>query len=74
MIVVNMHEAKTNLSKFVDRAHGGEEVVVAKAGKPWARLVPLETQPERTPGRYQDGPGNGFFDPLPGVELKAWEA
>jgi prevent-host-death family protein len=69
-----MHDAKTNFSKFVDRAHGGEEVIVAKAGKPWARLVPLETQPERIPGRYHDSPGIEFFEPLPANELEAWES
>ena len=69
-----MHDAKTNFSKYVDRAHGGEEVIVAKAGKPWARLVPLETQADRVPGRYHDGPETTFFEPLPDDELKAWEA
>jgi len=73
MIMVNIHEAKTHFSQFVDRAHGGEEVVVAKAGKPWARLVPLETQGERIPGRYDDGPGDAFFDTLDEDELRAWE-
>ena len=38
---VNIHDAKTQLSKLVDRAAAGEEVVIAKAGKPVARLVPL---------------------------------
>jgi prevent-host-death family protein len=73
MIIVNMHDAKTHFSKYVDRAHRGEEVVVAKAGKPWARLVPLENLSERIPGRYHDGPGSTFFEPLPDEELKAWE-
>jgi prevent-host-death family protein len=39
---INIHEAKTQMSKLVDRAHGGEEFIIAKAGKPVARLVPLE--------------------------------
>ncbi|GAB6090733.1 type II toxin-antitoxin system Phd/YefM family antitoxin [Spirochaeta dissipatitropha] len=73
MIVVNIHEAKTHFSKLVDRAHGGEEVVVAKAGRPWARLVPLETKKERVPGRYNDSPETSFFDPLSPHELQAWE-
>ena len=38
---VNVHEAKTTLSKLVDRAGAGEEILIAKAGKPVARLVPL---------------------------------
>jgi prevent-host-death family protein len=39
---LNLYEAKTQLSALVDRAAGGEEIVIAKAGKPMARLVPLE--------------------------------
>lgn len=40
---VNMHEAKTHLSKLVERVEGGEEIVISRAGKPAARLVPVET-------------------------------
>lgn len=39
---VNMHEAKTHLSRLVERAVEGEEVIIAKAGKPLVRLVPVE--------------------------------
>jgi prevent-host-death family protein len=42
MQTVNIHEAKTNFSKLVDAASSGEEIVIAKAGKPAARLVPME--------------------------------
>jgi len=38
---VNIHEAKTHLSRLVDRAAAGEEIVIARAGRPTARLVPL---------------------------------
>jgi prevent-host-death family protein len=41
MSIVNIHEAKTHFSKLVDRAAAGEEIVIAKAGRPVARLVPL---------------------------------
>jgi prevent-host-death family protein len=41
MPTVNMQEAKTHLSRLVDRAAAGEEIVIAKAGKPIAKLVPL---------------------------------
>ena len=41
-IVVNVHEAKTHFSRLLDQAHAGQEIVLAKAGKPYARLVPLE--------------------------------
>ena len=44
---VNIHEAKTHLSRFVDEAAAGEEIIIARAGKPVARLVPLASQAER---------------------------
>ena len=44
---VNLYEAKTQLSALVDEAAAGEEVVIAKNGKPYARLVPLAPAPER---------------------------
>jgi prevent-host-death family protein len=42
MQTVNIHEAKTQFSRLVDAAASGEEIIIAKAGKPAARLVPLE--------------------------------
>jgi antitoxin (DNA-binding transcriptional repressor) of toxin-antitoxin stability system len=48
---VNVHQAKTQSSRLIDAAHAGETNVVAKDGKPWARLVPLEQgEPRRQPG------------------------
>jgi prevent-host-death family protein len=41
---VNMHEAKTHLSKLVERVEGGEEIVISRAGKPAAMLVPMPAQ------------------------------
>jgi len=51
---VNIHEAKTHLSRLVERAAAGEEIVIAKAGKPMARLIPLG-QPDqpRVPGAWK---------------------
>lgn len=73
-LIVNVHEAKTHFSKLLERAHQGEEVIVAKAGKPYARLVPLaETEPERRPGRLPGRVDDAFFEPLPEEELEAWE-
>lgn len=40
--VVNIHEAKTHFSKLLEEARAGEEIILAKAGKPYARLVPLD--------------------------------
>lgn len=52
MQTVNIHEAKTHLSRFVDQVAAGEELVIARAGKPVARLVPLAplVTPPRTLG------------------------
>ncbi len=44
---VNVHEAKTHFSKLLARVMEGEEIIIAKAGKPVARLVPIKKQPER---------------------------
>lgn len=41
---VNIHEAKTHLSRLVERAAAGEEIIIAKAGKPMAKLVPLTAE------------------------------
>ena len=72
---INVHEAKTHFSRLLERAHAGEEIVLAKAGKPYARLVPLkEDKPRRQPGRLKGWViPESFFDPLPEEELKLWE-
>ncbi|MFO8004084.1 type II toxin-antitoxin system Phd/YefM family antitoxin [Thioalkalivibrio sp.] len=71
---VNVHEAKTHLSRLLERAHAGEEIILAKAGRPYARLVPLATTSgKRQPGRLEGKVSNDFFEPLPKAELDAWE-
>ncbi len=73
-IVVNVHEAKTHLSKLLDRAHAGQEIILAKAGKPYARLMPLAPSSEgRQPGRLKGRLPQAFFEPLPEDELAAWD-
>jgi prevent-host-death family protein len=47
---VNIHEAKTNLSRLVDEVTAGAEIVIAKAGKPVAKLVPIGRSRVRKPG------------------------
>lgn len=47
MQTVNIHEAKTNLSRLVEEVAAGKEIIIAKAGKPMARLVPLAIAPKR---------------------------
>ncbi len=54
MLTVNMHDAKSQLSKLVEQALSGEDVVIAKAGIPAVRLVPVQrNQAERKPGRFK---------------------
>jgi len=52
MSIINIHEAKTHLSRLVDRAAAGEEIVIAKAGRPVAKLVPFRA-PARAPGAWR---------------------
>jgi prevent-host-death family protein len=52
MTTVNIHEAKTNFSRLVERAARGETVIIAKAGKPIARIVPLEQPKVDTSKRF----------------------
>jgi len=73
VITVNVHQAKTHLSRLIDRAHAGEEIILAKAGKPYARLVPLADAVPRQPGLLAGAVPDSFFDPLPEEELGAWE-
>lgn len=69
-MIVNVHEAKTKLSALLERAHHGEEIIVAKGGKPYARFVPLQPPQERMPGRYTEEIPDSFFEPLPDEELQ----
>jgi prevent-host-death family protein len=72
--IVNVHEAKTHLSRLLEQAHAGEEIILAKSGKPYARLLPLAHSPaERRPGRLVGRVDDAFFDDLPEDELAAWE-
>lgn len=72
----NIYEAKTNLSELVERASKGEEIVIAKAGKPKARLVPFESKAmKRKPGalKGQIWIADDFDAPLPEEILAAFE-
>jgi len=73
---VNVHEAKTHLSRLLERVAKGEEIVLAKAGRPVARLVPILPEVrERAPGNARgDVWGAPDFDaPLPDEVLKDFE-
>jgi prevent-host-death family protein len=68
MKMVNVHQAKTHLSRLLERAHAGEEIIIAKSGAPYARLVPLAgRQARRQPGTLEGlvEMGERFFEPLP---------
>ncbi len=76
MYQVNIHDAKTNLSRLIERAASGEEVIIARAGKPVARLTAIT--PSERGRRFGAMKGrarvdDAFFEPLPEDELKAWE-
>jgi prevent-host-death family protein len=76
MIQVNIHDAKTQLSKLIERACNGEEVTIAKAGRPVVRLTPIQATPHgRRFGAYRGKArvDERFFEPLPEDELDAWE-
>ena len=74
--IYNLYEAKTSLSKLVERAAAGEEIIIAKAGKPLARLTafPKQRKP-RTPGGWENRiwVAPEFDEPLPEELLDAFE-
>jgi prevent-host-death family protein len=52
-MLVNVHEAKTHLSRLLEQVEAGDEIIIGRSGKPVARLVPyVETRVTRTPGRW----------------------
>jgi prevent-host-death family protein len=74
VVVMNLYHAKSQLSALVDRAAAGEEIVIAKNGRPLAKLVPFRTRTVRRPGR---GKGRiwmarNFDAPLPPDLLTAF--
>jgi len=76
MKAVNVHEAKTHLSRLLSRVAGGEEIVISKAGKPVAKLVPLsDSRREQSMGmdRGRAWISEDFDAPLPDDLLAAFE-
>ena len=75
MATVNVHQAKTHLSRLLARAEAGEEITIARNGTPVARLVSLRRRGKRQFGALAGTieVGDSFFDPLPASELSAWE-
>ena len=76
MKTFTIHEAKTNLSKLIEAACQGEDVVIARGPEPVVRLVPIadvkgRRQPGALRGKLRVGPE--FLEPLPDDELARWE-
>ena len=75
VIQENMHYAKTHFSELIKRALAGDQVVIAKSGKPLVELVPFhESSNKRTPGSAKGAftLKPGFNDPLSSEELEDW--
>jgi prevent-host-death family protein len=75
MQIATIHEAKTNLSKLIEQADRGEEIIIARGKQPVVRLVPVDPAPTKRPfglykGEFEVGPE--FFEPLPDDELELW--
>jgi prevent-host-death family protein len=75
MTIFTIREAKANLSRLIEKACQGEEVVIARGQKPVVRLVPIadvkrRRQPGALRGKLRVGPE--FFEPLPGDEMAGW--
>lgn len=73
---ITVHHAKTQLSKLIEQACRGEEVIIARGRTPVVRLVPVgeisgKRQPGALRGKLHVGPD--FFDPLPREESEGWE-
>jgi prevent-host-death family protein len=71
---VTIHAAKTNLSKLIEAALSGEEVIIAKGSKPMVRLVPI-AQGAFKVGLLQGklGAGPNFFEPMDAEDIDLWE-
>ena len=73
--MVNVHQAKTQLSRLLARVEAGEDVVIARRGEPVARLVGCKPRSKRQPDVLKGKViiPESFLEPLPEEELAAWE-
>ena len=76
METITIHKAKTQLSRLIEKACKGEEIVIARGRKPVVRLVAIDDKrgdrkPGALKGKIKIGPE--FFEPLPPEELEGWE-
>ena len=73
--ITAIHEAKTQLSRLIQQAERGEEVIIARGKKPVVRLVAIQTPPQKRQlgiFRGESALGPEFFEPLPEDELEKW--
>jgi antitoxin (DNA-binding transcriptional repressor) of toxin-antitoxin stability system len=76
METITIHKAKTQLSRLIEKACRGEEIVIARGKQPVVRLVAIERKSgKRKPGAWKGKIkiGPEFFEPLPPEELEGWE-
>jgi prevent-host-death family protein len=72
--IMNLYDAKAHLSRLIDRAAAGEDILIARAGKPIVRLVPVEDAQPRQPGLLKGlAVPDALFAPLPADEQDLWE-
>ena len=72
--LVNLYDAKTQLSRLIDRATSGEEILIGRSGKALVRLVPVEDALPREPGLLKGLViPDALFDPLTDDELAEWD-
>jgi len=73
--MVDIRQARGQLSSLLERVRSGEEIILSKSGQPYARLVPLEKPKKRKLGFMKrfGKVDKDFFGPLPEEELKTWE-
>jgi prevent-host-death family protein len=72
-LMLNVQEAKTRLSELLARVERGEDVLIARAGRPVAHLTAVSAPPPRTFGILELDVPDSFFDPLPESEVATWE-
>lgn len=71
--IVNIHEAKTQLSRLLKEVAQGEDIILARAGKPCARIIPYQAPSKRVLGFVEGQIDEAFFEPLSEEDLQAWE-
>ena len=72
-IQMNISEAKAKLSELLDAAQSGQEVIIARSGRPIAKLTALDSQPDRQLGFVEVDIDDALYDPLSGTALGEWE-